>query len=200
MIRCTTKPDKEEEPVAHAMWQIMEETIEYSLSNVVNQVGLFVRHEAVRTEKQQTRYQPLKPYKEAGNLIRNSRPWQQVLMFFAQTQEDHEWSSPKYKFTPRQSAAWLKFKRLAVQDAEQREQRTNGLNNESEDNENEEEEDKKAEPGAEIMFKILHQVFRPSSDAVQLQFGSFLHRSSSARLRLTPHPTNTLEHLNFASE
>src|SRR6186713_1535079 len=169
LVQCTAKPDEEEEPVAHAMWQIMVETIEYCQSSVVDRVGIFVRHEAVRTEKQQTRYQPLKPYKEAGDLTRNSKPWQQVLMFFARTQGNHEWSSPEYKFTSRQSAAWLKFERMAVQDAEQKKQKrqrkqsTNEVNGESE--EEEEEEDKKLSPAQKsclrFCIKLLdHQVTR----------------------------------------
>jgi hypothetical protein len=34
------------------------------------------------------------------------RLWQQVLMFFAQTQRGHLWKSPKYQFTQLQREAW----------------------------------------------------------------------------------------------
>jgi hypothetical protein len=35
-----------------------------------------------------------------------ARPWKQILMFIARTQEEHEWESPKYELTERQSHAW----------------------------------------------------------------------------------------------
>ncbi|KAK5011755.1 hypothetical protein LTR28_005091 [Elasticomyces elasticus] len=36
----------------------------------------------------------------------DGRLWKQLLMFFARTQREHEWRSPKYRFTGRQREAW----------------------------------------------------------------------------------------------
>jgi hypothetical protein len=36
----------------------------------------------------------------------HTRPWQQILMFFARTQREHAWKSPAYRFTRRQREAW----------------------------------------------------------------------------------------------
>ena len=62
--------------------------------------------EAVRTEKAQTKYQPLKPYMSAKALGNSSLPWKQVLMFIHRTQQRHSWRSPKYQLTRRQREAW----------------------------------------------------------------------------------------------
>ncbi|KAG9375597.1 hypothetical protein A1F94_013807 [Pyrenophora tritici-repentis] len=39
-------------------------------------------------------------------IVKHTRPWQQMLMFFARTQKEHGWKSPKYRFTRRQREAW----------------------------------------------------------------------------------------------
>jgi hypothetical protein len=67
---------------------------------------VFVRLEAIRTEKHQTWYQPLQPYIDQAAIVKHVRPWQQMLMFFACTQKEHTWKSPKYWFTRRQREAW----------------------------------------------------------------------------------------------
>jgi hypothetical protein len=73
---------------------------------VIERVGVFMRLEAIRTEKHQTRFQPLQPYMDKDAIVRHTRPWQQVLMFFARTQKEHAWKSPGYKFTRQQQEAW----------------------------------------------------------------------------------------------
>lgn len=80
-----TRPDEEEEPVNSIIWQTMGELIQYCQRSVKHRVGVFVRLEAIRTEKHQTRYQPLQPYMATKTLVKYSRPWQQVLMFIART-------------------------------------------------------------------------------------------------------------------
>jgi hypothetical protein len=95
LIRCTTKPDEEEEPVAHATWQIRVRVDRALPGQRRREGGDFRTSRGGRTEKQQTRYQSLKTYKEAKDLTRNSRPWQQILMVLARTKEEHEWSSPR---------------------------------------------------------------------------------------------------------
>jgi hypothetical protein len=67
---------------------------------------VFVRLEAIRTEKHQTRFQPLQPYMDEKSISEHVWPWQQMLIFFARTQREHTWKSPKYRFTRRQREAW----------------------------------------------------------------------------------------------
>jgi hypothetical protein len=62
--------------------------------------------EAIRTEKHQTRFQPLQPYMDKDAIVKHVRPWQQMLMFFARTQREHTWKSPKYRFNRRQRETW----------------------------------------------------------------------------------------------
>jgi hypothetical protein len=65
-----------------------------------------VRLEAIRTEKHQTRYQPLQPYIDKEAIVKHTQPWQQVLMFFARTQKEHAWKSLQYQFRRQQREAW----------------------------------------------------------------------------------------------
>lgn len=61
LVRRVTKPDEEEDPVNWVIWQIMDELIRYAKESVKHRVGVFVRLEAIRTEKHQTRHHPLQP-------------------------------------------------------------------------------------------------------------------------------------------
>lgn len=99
-------PKKEEEPVEAAIWKAMDGLARHSQGSVIDRVGVFVRLEAIRTEKHQTRYQPLQPYMDEKSIVEHSRPWKQMLMFFARTQREHEWKSPQYRFTRPQREAW----------------------------------------------------------------------------------------------
>ena len=94
------------EPVEAAIWAAMEGLAWFSQGSVIHRVGVFVRLEAIRTEKHQTRFQPLQPYMDEKSIGEHVRPWQQVLMFFARTQREHAWKSPQYRFTRRQCEAW----------------------------------------------------------------------------------------------
>jgi hypothetical protein len=78
----------------------------FSQASVINRIGVFVRLEVIRTEKHQTRFQPLQPYMDKDAIVKHVRPWQQMLMFFARTQREHTWESPQYRFTRRQREAW----------------------------------------------------------------------------------------------
>ncbi len=102
-------PEAEEEPVEAAIWKVMGEVAEISQASVTNRIGVFVRMEAIRTEQHQTQYQPLQPYMEEDSIKDYVRPWRQVLMFFARTQREHDWSSPNYRFTRGQQRAWEKL-------------------------------------------------------------------------------------------
>ena len=102
-------PDAEEgerEAVEGAIWKAMGEVAEIGQASTVNRIGVSVRLEAIRTEKHQTRYQPLQPYQDEGAIKDRVQPWKQVLMFFARTQREHDWRSPEYRFTRGQRRAW----------------------------------------------------------------------------------------------
>jgi superfamily II DNA helicase RecQ len=105
-----TDPDprknEEAEPVEAAIWAAMDGLARFSQASVIDRIGVFVRLEAIRTEKHQTRFQPLQPYMDKDAIVKHVRPWQQMLMFFARTQREHTWKSPQYRFTRRQREAW----------------------------------------------------------------------------------------------
>jgi hypothetical protein len=94
------------EPIEATIWAAMAGLTQFSQTSAIERVGVFVRLEAIRTEKHQTRYQPLQPYMDKEAIVKHTRPWQQVLMFFARTQKMHGWKSPQYQFTQRQHKAW----------------------------------------------------------------------------------------------
>ena len=65
--------DKEAEPMEAAIWAAMEGLTRFSQASVIKRVGVFVRLEAIRTEKHQTRYQPLQPYMDKEAIIKHTR-------------------------------------------------------------------------------------------------------------------------------
>jgi hypothetical protein len=88
--------EQQAEPVEAAMWEAMDGLARFSQASVIYWIGVFVRLEAIWTEKHQTRFQPLQPYMDEKLINEHVRLWQQVLMFFARTQRGHLWKSPKY--------------------------------------------------------------------------------------------------------
>jgi superfamily II DNA/RNA helicase len=96
----STDPEKPE-PYEEAIWRAMTEVAQLS-QNTVSKAGVFVRMEAVRTEKHQTRFMPLETYWDADAVNRRVQPWRQMLMFFVRTQKEHDWRSPPYRFTAEQ--------------------------------------------------------------------------------------------------
>ncbi|CAN9334787.1 unnamed protein product [Alternaria alternata] len=114
------------EPVEAAMWAAMDGLARFSQASVIHRIGVFVRLEAIRTEKHQTRFQPLQPYVDQKSIGDYIRLWQQMLMFFARTQREHAWKSPKYRFTRRQRKAWESLveetKRIAGEEEEKEEE------------------------------------------------------------------------------
>ena len=99
------RKEEEAEPVEAAIWAAMDGLARFSQASVIHRIGVFVRLEAIRTEKHQTRYQPLQPYMDEQSIVKHVRPWQQIVMFFARTQREHAWKSAKYRFTRRQQEA-----------------------------------------------------------------------------------------------
>jgi superfamily II DNA helicase RecQ len=107
------KPE-EEEQVEDAMWTAMGGLAKFCQKTVAQKAGLFVRFEAVRSEKQQTRYVPLMAYQDYKAIGTYTRPWQRVLMFFARTRKaEARKVAPKYRLTGRQEEAWVQFIREA---------------------------------------------------------------------------------------
>jgi hypothetical protein len=100
------RSDVQPEPVKAAIWAAMAGLARFSQASVIERVGIFVRLEVVRTEKHQTQFKPLQPYMDKEAIVKHTRPWQQVLMFFARTQKEHAWKSPQYRFRRRQRKAW----------------------------------------------------------------------------------------------
>ncbi|KAJ4395074.1 hypothetical protein N0V91_011088 [Didymella pomorum] len=100
------RQEQKAEPVEAAMWAAMEGLARFSQASVIHRIGVFVRLEAIRTEKHQTRFRPLQPYMDEKSIVEHVRPWQQILMLFARTQREHEWKSPAYRFTRRQRETW----------------------------------------------------------------------------------------------
>lgn len=125
LLACVEEPNadpkKDEEPVEAAIWEAMDGLARFSQASIIDRTGVFVRMEAIRTEKHQTRYQPLQPYMDEKSIVEHSRPWKQVLMFFARTQRAHEWKSPPYRFRRRQREAWEALVRQAQQEVEREE-------------------------------------------------------------------------------
>lgn len=113
LIASVDKPDPEAEPIATVIWDAMNSLIQHCQQSMVSRVGVFVRMEAIRTEKHQTRYQPLQPYMNVKGLSNYSRPWKQILMFMIRTKRAHDWVSPKYKFNKMQRGMWKRLFRVA---------------------------------------------------------------------------------------
>jgi len=77
-------------------------------------IGFFGRFEIVRTEKNQSRAKPLKPYQKSDRLSTYSRPWKQLLSFFIRTQEGFSSEKfPEYHFTKGQRFFYSQLIRLA---------------------------------------------------------------------------------------
>ncbi|EKG08964.1 hypothetical protein MPH_14081, partial [Macrophomina phaseolina MS6] len=89
-----TNPDREEEPIAAAVWKAMDDIACISQDSTTKRVGIFIRMEMMKTEKHQNQYQPLQPYMDEEAIVDRSRAWKQVLMFFVRTQQQHDWRSP----------------------------------------------------------------------------------------------------------
>ncbi|CAE7222418.1 DUF3505 domain containing protein [Pyrenophora teres f. teres] len=88
------RQEQQAEPVEAAIWAAMDGLARFSQASIIDRIGVFIRLEAIRTEMHQTRFQPLQPYMDKDAIVKHTRPWQQMLMFFARTQKEHGWKSP----------------------------------------------------------------------------------------------------------
>ena len=81
LLHCIREPDAEaeqegdREPVEAAMWKAVEDVTRKSQCSV-DESGIMLRMHAVRTEKDQVRYEPLQPYWDEKSIGRHCRPWQ----------------------------------------------------------------------------------------------------------------------------
>jgi hypothetical protein len=68
------RKDEEAEPVEAAIWAAMDGLVRFSQASVIDRISVFVRLEAIRTEKHQTRFQPLQPYMDKDAIVKHMRP------------------------------------------------------------------------------------------------------------------------------
>jgi hypothetical protein len=68
------RKEGESEPIEAAMWEAMEGLARFSQQSVIHRIGVFIRLEAIRTEKHQTLFQPLQPYIDEASIIKHARP------------------------------------------------------------------------------------------------------------------------------
>jgi hypothetical protein len=101
-----------QEGAMRAIWEAMDGVARMS-QRITKQTGQMIRIEAARTEKDKSPHEPLQAYMDEEQIQRHVEPWQQILMFFARTQVEHDWQSPPYRFTPRQRRAWQALWRYA---------------------------------------------------------------------------------------
>ena len=98
------RPDEDSEGpegAAWAIWQAMERLAIVS-QQITRASGFLVRIEAARTQKADSPYEPLLAYMKEAEIKDHIEPWQRTLIFFARTQQPHEWESPPYEFTSQQ--------------------------------------------------------------------------------------------------
>ncbi|KAE8550147.1 hypothetical protein EYB25_008678 [Talaromyces marneffei] len=80
-----------DEQAIQAIWTAMGQVGQISQQSVIH-TGVFVRMEAIRTERHQTRYQPLEAYQDLETMTERASP---------------------YRFTQRQRAAWNRLVQVA---------------------------------------------------------------------------------------
>ncbi|RYO48247.1 hypothetical protein AA0116_g12773 [Alternaria tenuissima] len=168
LLACVKEPvadadprkDEAAEPVEAAIWAAMDGLARFSQASVMDRIGVFVRLEAIRTEKHQTRFQPLQPYMDEQSIVEHVRPWQQLLMFFARTQREHTWKSPKYRFTRQQREAWETL-------VEEAERSVEGEEDEEGEEEEEEEEMEDEDEGDETMADVDEAIDEMETDTAE---------------------------------
>ncbi|OJD20477.1 hypothetical protein ACJ73_08189 [Blastomyces percursus] len=159
LANCIQRPENDtmwpDELVARAIWEAMGPVACIS-QQVITQLGHFIRIEAIRTERHQTRHTPHQAYIDEESIAEHVRPWQQMLMFFGRTQIENEWTSPQYRFTPRQRKTWRVLWQVATtEEADQR--HSISPDHEQMTKEEEEEEEKgqgDTQAGEEHKFKL----------------------------------------------
>jgi hypothetical protein len=67
------RQEEEAEPVEAAIWAAIDRLARFSQASVIDRISVFVRLEAIRTEKHQTRFQPLQPYIDKEAIVKHTR-------------------------------------------------------------------------------------------------------------------------------
>ncbi|CAI7634108.1 unnamed protein product [Penicillium pancosmium] len=80
---------------------------------IAKHCGHLIRVEIVRTESDQAPKAPLQAYMAPEDITHHVRPWQQIISFFARTQQVEDPCHPPYRFNHRQRQAWNTLWRLA---------------------------------------------------------------------------------------
>ena len=75
LLESVDRLDAETEPILTAIWQAMDDMIQHCQQTVIYRVGIFIRLEAIRTEKYQTRYHLLQGYMNAKLVQEYDRLW-----------------------------------------------------------------------------------------------------------------------------
>lgn len=74
LLDCIAAPDEATERELWMIWRGMDRMVQVCQNTVVSRAGLYIRFEAVRTEKHQTRYTPLKGYIDRKAVVEHTRP------------------------------------------------------------------------------------------------------------------------------
>ena len=122
ILAAIEEPDPGKEPTTAMIWKAMDDLLSHCQHNVANRVGYYARMEVVRTEKHQTKYQPLLPYKDLRAIKENGRPWKQMIAFFVRTRREHDWASPKYKFDRRLKSTWAALMAAVAKEMQRKEE------------------------------------------------------------------------------
>ncbi|PYH28097.1 putative telomere-associated RecQ helicase, partial [Aspergillus neoniger CBS 115656] len=109
----TPGTDSSVEAVISVLWRTLDQLVRKS-QQTVQHCGSTIRLEAVRTQANELPHRALLGYMDAQSIRKHVIPWQQMLAFFARTQQPHGWRSPPYAFTARQQDKWTRLWR-AVQ-------------------------------------------------------------------------------------
>lgn len=121
LLDLIAEPGEDDPEEIHVIWRAMDQMIRHCQQTVGTRVGIFVRLEAIRTEKHQTRFYPLQPYMDAKQMGEYSRPWKQVIAFIARTQTNPLEGRPKYRLSEEQKRLWQKVIELAQEEGQREE-------------------------------------------------------------------------------
>lgn len=121
LLAAIRKPDVEattpNEMVAATIWNAIRQ-VAVSRQAAVVQSGVMLRFEAIRTEMNKVQYAPLEAYRNQERVQEHCRPWQQMVMFFVRSRQDHPWKSPAFQFNCRQQQAFDRLMEAAQQQVE----------------------------------------------------------------------------------
>ena len=103
LMKLVEEPDEEE---VSAIWAGMGQMIRQCQQTVATRVGVYMRMEAIRTEKHQIRYQPLQAYQDRESIRVRGRTWQQVVVLIARIQLQRQAGQPRMRLDRVQQQYW----------------------------------------------------------------------------------------------